>query len=256
MDTSYTEELFLEDAYLRSCTARVMAILSPAEADSATTFAASSDVAEGLGIVLDRTVFYPMGGGQPGDSGALRGKASIEVMTTRKHAVHGIVHWVAANSMWTVGDEVVAELDWEVRHRHMRFHSALHLLCGILPFDVTGGQISTDKARLDFDASAGEVPSKDALTAQLQALVAQGIDAKVLQTRGDVSELVRTRGVAPPKSADAGSAGVTRVVAFGDVDRQPCGGTHVRNTAEIGTVVVRKLENKGKHNRRVVLVLD
>ncbi|MCH9780466.1 MAG: alanyl-tRNA editing protein [Alphaproteobacteria bacterium] len=238
-----TTKLFETDAYRQSCPAIIEAVFSlDADPDKA-------------GVVLDQSVFYPTGGGQPGDSGtlALDDGTEVAIQTTEKHAEFGIVHVVdsAALGQLAVSTPVTVTIDWEKRHRHMRFHSALHLLCGILPFSVTGGQIATDKARLDFDASAANTPDKQSLTEQLQTLVAASIPSQVEWTSEDVTSLVRTSGVAPPSQT-----GSTRILSFGTVDKQPCGGTHVANTAEIGKVFVRKIENKGKHYRRIILAIE
>jgi misacylated tRNA(Ala) deacylase len=233
-----TEELFREDAYLKSCTARVTAI------------------DEG-GIRLDRTVFYPMGGGQPGDTGVLRRAdgGTIAITDTRKGKEHGeIVHVPAAGQpMPAVGEEVTAEIDWERRYRHMRMHTSLHLLCAAVPAGVTGGQIGDQRSRLDFDV--GElVLDKAVIAEKVNALIAANhpvaprwISDEELAAK---PELVRTMSVKPPTGH-----GKVRLLDIAGVDLQPCGGTHVRATGEIGPIVVEKIENKGKRNRRVVIAL-
>ncbi len=231
-----TEDLFRTDPYRRQCTATVR------RADDA-------------GVVLDRTVFYPAGGGQPGDTGALvlADGRRIAVVDTMKGAF-GIVHRIAGGApLPTEGAEVTAEIDWDRRHRHMRLHSALHLLCSLIDAPVTGGRIAADKARLDFDLA--ESPDKAALTEALNRLVAEDhpltaawIDDAELDSDPD---MVRTLAVQPPRDG-----GRVRLIEVAGVDRQPCGGTHVSSTAEIGRVKVGKIENKGRRNRRVNILLD
>jgi misacylated tRNA(Ala) deacylase len=233
-----TEELFRDDAYLRSCTARVTAI------------------DEG-GIHLDRTVFYPTGGGQPGDTGLLRRAdgSTITIADTRKGREHGdILHIPAAGQpVPSVGETVTAEIDWERRHRHMRMHTCLHLLCAAVPAGVTGGQIGDQRSRLDFDVGdmvldkAAIAEKVNALIAANHSVVPRWITDEELAAR---PELVRTRSVKPPTGH-----GRVRLLDIAGVDLQPCGGTHVRATGEIGPIVVEKIENKGKRNRRVVVAL-
>jgi misacylated tRNA(Ala) deacylase len=229
-----TRELFREDSYLKSCRARVVA--------------SGPD-----GVVLDATVFYPMGGGQPGDTGALildDGKR-LAVADTRKGEA-GILHILAAGETPPdVGAEVTAEIDWARRHRHMRMHSCLHLLCAVIPAGVTGGQVGADRSRLDFDP--GEVVfDKDKIDAELNRLIGEDhaiaprwIDEAELDANPD---LVRTLSVQPPRGT-----GKIRLLHIANVDLQPCGGTHVARTGEIGRVSVEKIESKGKRNRRVVI---
>jgi misacylated tRNA(Ala) deacylase len=229
-----TEPLFQQDAYLRSCTATVLEL---GEA----------------GVVLDRTVFYPLGGGQPGDTGVLRAADGHEwrVTDTRKGEAGRIVHVLEAGAVRPeVGAAVEASIDWERRHAHMRMHTCLHLLGSVLRFGVTGGQIAADKGRLDFDTQ--EEIDKDAVTAAVNALVAanHGVRSQWI-TDEDLDrqpELVRTLSVQPPRGA-----GRIRLLEIPGVDLQPCGGTHVAATGEIGPVVVTKVENKGKRNKRVYI---
>lgn len=233
-----TEELFREDAYLKSCEARVTG-------------------ADETGIRLDRTVFYPMGGGQPGDIGVLRRKdgGTIAIADTRKGAAPGeIVHVPASGqALPSVGETVMAEIDWERRYRHMRMHTCLHLLCAVVPAGVTGGSVGDVRSRLDFD-SGDLVLDKAAITDQLNALIAARHDVMPRWISDEElaakPELVRTMSVKPPTGH-----GRVRLLDIAGVDLQPCGGTHVRNTGEIGPVVVEKIESKGKRNRRVVVAL-
>ena len=237
-----TEQLYRADAYLRDCEARVIT------------------VNERGGIVLDRTPFYASAGGQPGDRGVIRfpgGECPIATTIYDAADKSLIVHVAAEDAPRPApGSTVSAELDWSLRHRHMRMHSALHLLCSLVPFPVTGGQIGADEGRLDFDIEDASAVDKDRLTAALSALVAADhpvherwiTDAELEASPG----LVRTMSVKPPMGS-----GRVRLVLIGEngaIDMQPCGGTHVRTTAEIGPVAVSKIEKKGKINRRIRVV--
>ena len=230
------ELLFRDDAYLRSCEATVVGI-------------------DARGIRLDRTVFYPMGGGQPGDTGRLKradGRA-IAIADARKgDSIDDVLHVPApGGALPAVGETVTAEIDWERRYRLMRMHTCLHLLCALVPGAVTGGQISDGKARLDFDVP-GESLDKAAITEKLNALIAADhpvtprwiSDAELAAS----PDLVRTMSVKPPTGF-----GKVRLLDIAGVDLQPCGGTHIRHTGEIGRVEVTKIENKGRQNRRVNL---
>ncbi len=235
-----TEQLFRDDGYLRSCAARVAAV-------------------DGRGIRLDRTVFYPMGGGQPGDTGSLRlvsGETIAIVDTVKGEGPDEVIHVPAPGSvMPEPGAELVAELDWDRRHRLMRMHTCLHLLCSVVPGAVTGGQVSDGRGRLDFDVPGSSL-DKEAIAVGLNALIAvahpvgpRWITDEELAAK---PELVRTMSVKPPSGM-----GRVRLMEIagptGIVDLQPCGGTHVRNTAEIGPVAVTKIESKGRQNRRVIV---
>jgi misacylated tRNA(Ala) deacylase len=223
-----TELLFRDNGYLRSCNSRVTA-------------------ADGRGIRLDRTVFYPMGGGQPGDTGVLRlaSGPAIAIVDTIKGALPDeVIHVPASGSaLPELGTEVVAEIDWERRYRLMRMHTCLHLLCSIVPGAVTGGQVSDGRGRLDFDVPGSSRLS--ALIAEAHLVGPRWITDAELAAQ---PELVRTMSVKPPSGM-----GQVRLMEIAGVDLQPCGGTHIRNTAEIGAVAVTKIENKGKQNRRVIL---
>ncbi|HTV45543.1 MAG TPA: alanyl-tRNA editing protein [Stellaceae bacterium] len=231
-----TELLFREDGYARRCEARVIG-------------------ADARGIRLDRTVFYPTGGGQPGDTGVLlpaSGEA-IAIADTVKGAVPDEVIHVPApgTNLPAPGTVLSAEIDWPRRHRLMRMHTCLHLLCNIVPGAVTGGQVGDGRGRLDFDVPGASL-DKVAIAAALNALIAAGhpVEPRWISDAELAAkpELVRTMSVKPP----AGS-GRVRVIDIAGVDLQPCGGTHVRNTAEIGPVVVSKIENKGRQNRRIMI---
>ena len=231
-----TELIFRDDAYARSCDARVT------EADV-------------RGIRLDRTVFYPTGGGQPGDSGVLRlpsGKRIEIVDTIKGELPDEVIHIPAPGSTLPgPGTELVGEIDWERRYRLMRMHTCLHLLCSIVPGAVTGGQVSDGKGRLDFDVPGSSL-DKAAIAERLNTLIAEGRPVGPRWITDDElaaqPELVRTMSVKPPSGA-----GRVRLIEIAGIDLQPCGGTHIRNTAEIGPVTVTKIENKGKQNRRVML---
>jgi misacylated tRNA(Ala) deacylase len=235
-----TELVFREDAYSRSCAACIVAT-------------------DERGIRLDRTVFYPAGGGQPGDSGVLRltsGETIAIVDTVKGELPDEVIHVPAPGTAPPArGAAIIADIDWARRHRLMRMHTCLHLLCAAVPGAVTGGQVSDGRGRLDFDVPGSSL-DKDTIAAQLNELIAAGHDVtprwisdEELAAR---PELVRTMSVKPPSGAGrvrlmeiAGSAGL--------IDLQPCGGTHIRNTAEIGPVTIAKIENKGRQNRRVIV---
>jgi len=257
-----TDELFRADAYARTCDATVVAV-------------------DGRGIALDRTVFYATGGGQPGDTGTLATAdgRTVAIVDTVKDKDTGTIWHVPAVApvprssaghsspaeggtapsstgapALGVGDTVTAAIDWERRYRHMRLHSCLHLLCSLIPFGVTGGAIAADKARLDFDIPEPAL-DKDSLTAALNLLVAEdrAIAARFIpedELRANPA-LVRTLAVAPPMGS-----GSVRLIEVAGVDAQPCGGTHVARSGEIGRVRVAKIENKGRHNRRVVVAFE
>ncbi len=230
--------LFRDDAYLRQAEARVEA--------------AGED-----GVVLDRTIFYAQGGGQPGDSGTLRlaDGRTLAVLDTiyasdRTRVLHRLAPGEAA--ALSPGDTATAELDWAKRFPRMRIHTALHLLTTVLPFPVTGGSIGDGEGRLDFDMpQAGD---RGAIEADLNALIARDLPVSARWITDEELlanlSLVKTMSVKPPMGT-----GRVRLVAIGDVDLQPCGGTHVVATGEIGRVLVTGIEKKGKQNRRVRIAL-
>jgi misacylated tRNA(Ala) deacylase len=234
-----TRALFRDDAYQKNCVARITALHED-------------------GFETDATVFYPNGGGQPGDTGTitLADGQQIEVIDTRKgETADTIVHKVAPGALSGVqlGDAATLTLNWKRRYAHMRYHTSLHLLCAVLKdAAVTGGALDATKARLDFDLPAQAV-DKDGIERALNELVARGCSVGTIWITDDEMqarpELVRTMSVKPPSGL-----GKVRLLKIGDdVDLQPCGGTHVSNTTEIGGLVVAKIENKGKQNRRLVL---
>lgn len=236
-----TEVLFQQDAYLREAPGEVIA-----------------HTAEG-GLVLNASVFYPTGGGQPGDSGSVvwDGK-ELDIATTVKGEGDQIVLVPAAPmALPDVGVKLVQHLDWERRHKHMRVHTALHLLSVVLPLPVTGGQISAEKGRLDF--LMPEPPEdKQAIEDAINELVDRDLPVSetwISEEELDANpELVKTMSVAPPRGK-----GRIRLVRIGagesQIDLQPCGGTHVARTSEIGALRLGKIESKGKQNRRVHLHL-
>lgn len=237
-----TKQLFIEDAYLREADARVFAVTD-----------------EG-GIVLDATIFYATSGGQPGDSGTLTWAGGMIEIATAVKGVGGTIILVPAepNPLPPVGAVVGQSINWERRHRHMRVHTALHLLSVVIPLPVTGGSIGAEKGRLDFDMPDA-IADKDALQNTLNKLIDCDFEISTEWiTDAELAaqpNLVKTMSVAPPKGA-----GRIRLVRIGKgentADLQPCGGTHVRFTSEIGRVRLGKVEKKGKQNRRVYLHLD
>jgi misacylated tRNA(Ala) deacylase len=234
-----TEFVFRADSYLKTLDAVV------------------TDITTDGAVGLDRTIFYANSGGQPGDSGRLiRADGTKVIIATAIHPEGDktrIVHVPAADQpKLSVGDKVTAEIDWERRYRLMRMHTALHLLSVALPFPVTGGSIGEDKGRLDFDMP--EAPADPvAIEALLNEMVAA--DHPVTQewiTDAEMAakpELIKTMKVKPPVGQ-----GRVRLIRIGTVDLQPCGGTHVRSTGEIGPLKLGKIEKKGAQNRRVSLL--
>jgi misacylated tRNA(Ala) deacylase len=233
-----TELLFREDAYLRTARARVSAVSE-------------------RGIELDRTIFYPLGGGQAGDSGVLRtaGGARLAIADTRKgDGADRVLHIPAAGAQLpAAGEEVELEIDWARRYRLMRLHTALHLLSCVIKAPVTGGNIVPDKARLDFDI---ELAALDAAHIQREtnALIATRVateTAWISDAELDAQpQLVKTMSVAPPRGA-----GRVRLLRIPGIDLQPCGGTHVANIGEIGAIRVLRIRSEGKHNKRVEITL-
>jgi misacylated tRNA(Ala) deacylase len=234
-----TALLFRDDPYARACDATIVAVTPE-------------------GIVLDRTVFYAQGGGgQPGDVGTIAGGDGREIVVA--NTVYGadrasIMHVPAGACPLAPGNAVTARLDWERRYARMRIHTALHLLSVVLPFPVTGGAIGDGDGRLDFDIPEAGL-DKGVLTDRLNELIAR--DAPVRERWITDAELdanpglVKTLTVKPPRGS-----GRVRLVEVEGIDLQPCGGTHVRRTGEIGRVALTDIENKGKQNRRVRLALS
>ncbi len=236
-----TDCLFRDDAYLQTCDAAVVAVTEQ-------------------GLMLDRTVFYANSGGQPGDRGVLRTEAGAEfavdtaVFTDpgKTEIAHVLPNELPAGAQRPApGDRLVAAIDWETRYRRMRMHTALHLLSAALPFPVTGGSVGDADGRLDFDIPEAGL-DKDAITQKLADMIA----ADAVVTSRWISDeellanpsLVKTMSVKPPMGT-----GRVRLIEIAGLDLQPCGGTHVRRTGEIGAVRVTQIEKKGKQNRRVRL---
>lgn len=236
-----TEPLFMLDAYRRQAPARV-----------------SGHTAEG-GVILDQSLFYATGGGQPGDSGRLSWGGGEMVVATTVKATKGSIALVPVEGATQppVGTEVMQYLDWDRRFAHMRVHTALHLLSVVIPLEVSGGAITADKGRLDFNMP--EAPEdKEALEQALQALIDRDLPVTedwITDAELDANPtLVKTMSVSPPRGS-----GRVRLVRIGQgvaqVDLQPCGGTHVARTGEIGRIRLGKIEKKGRQNRRVYLHL-
>ncbi len=230
------EELFRQDAYIKEADATVTAL-------------------EERGVRLDRSIFYPTGGGQPGDTGLLRwdgGEARI--VDSVKADGGDVLHVLASDAPRPeIGTKVHTVLDWERRHLHMRMHTALHVMSAVIKGNVTGGQVGADKSRLDFNLE-GEIPTKEWVTEEVNKLIA--LDRPVTQqwvTDEELTsrpELVKTMSVRPPMGA-----GRVRLLSIEGVDLQACGGTHVARSGEIGRVECIKVENKGKMNRRFIIAL-
>jgi misacylated tRNA(Ala) deacylase len=226
------ELLFREDPYLKSCEASIVAV-------------------HGDAVELDRTVFYPLGGGQAGDTGRI---GQWRVIDTRKGPVADqILHVLEPGAAPAAGSKVEAQLDWERRHRMMRMHTALHLLGAVVKAPVTGGRIAEDKAHLDFDIEMDRL-MKEAIEAQLNELVNAGVQTRPMWiTDAELDarpELVKTMSVAPPRGE-----GRVRLLEIPGIDLQACGGTHVANLAEIGRLKVVRIRSEGKRNKRVTLEL-
>jgi len=230
------EELFRQDSYLKEADATVTAV-------------------EDRGVRLDRSIFYPTGGGQPGDTGVLTWDGGeAKVVDTLKAEGNDVLHVLAPDAPRpAVGTQVHAVLDWERRYKHIRMHTALHVMSAVIKGNVTGGQVSADKSRLDFTL-AGNSPTKEWVTEEINKILAvdrpvvpQWVTDEELNTR---PELVKTMSVRPPMGA-----GRVRLLSIEGVDLQACGGTHVARTGEIGRVECIKIENKGKMNRRFIIAL-
>lgn len=237
-----TEPLFLADAYRKTAKGTV------------------AGLTEEGGIILDATLFYARGGGQPGDSGVLRWQGGRIPIATAVRGENGAIVLVPAEpaALPPVGSEVEQKIDWERRFGHMRVHTALHLLSVVIPLPVTGGAVAADKGRLDFDMP--DAPEDRAvLQGRLNALIDRDLPVRadwITEAELDANPgLVKTMSVQPPRGA-----GRIRLIRIGEgsaqIDLQPCGGTHVARTSEIGKVSLSKIENKGRQNRRVTVVLD
>ena len=230
-------KLFEENAYLKEFKAKIINI----------------NIEEKT-IELDNTAFYARSGGQPGDIGEIIAEnQNIEVKDTIKKD-NKIINIINKTENLDKGIEIIGKIDWEKRYKHMKMHSALHLMCSVIPLGVTGGQIGYEKSRLDFNDPDKEI-NKEEIEEKINSLVkddyeitSEIIDSKILDEQ---PELVRTMSVKPPQID-----GKIRLIKIGNVDLQPCGGTHVKSTAEIGSIKISKIENKGRMNRRVNILLN
>jgi misacylated tRNA(Ala) deacylase len=233
-----TELLFRDDAYLKTATARVVASR------------------EGF-VELDRTIFYPLGGGQPGDTGCLirdNGERLAIVDTRKGESAGSVAHLIAPGAaLPEPGETVGLEIDWDRRYALMRLHTALHVMSCVVVAPVTGGNIAPDKARLDFDIDMVLLDA-ERITYGTNELIARGVATETVWITDEEldarPELVKTMSVAPPRGA-----GRVRLLRIPDIDLQPCGGTHVANIAEIGGIRVLRIRNEGKRNKRVEIAL-
>jgi len=227
--------LFIEDSYLKDFDATILNIDSNK-------------------IILDRTAFYAKSGGQPGDIGkiTLNGK-EINIIDTVYDNKQNILHVCENSNDLKIDEKIKGKINWEIRYRHMRMHTALHLLCSLIPYDVTGGQISYEKSRLDFNAD--DKIEKEEIENKINQLVKDDHEISyqwiTLEELDNQPDLVRTMSVKPPRTNNK-----IRLVKIGSIDLQPCGGTHVKRTKEIGNIRIGKIENKGKMNRRVNLSIS
>jgi len=230
-------KLFEENAYLREFKAKIINI----------------NIEEKT-IELDNTAFYARSGGQPGDIGEIITKnQNIEVKDTIKKD-NKIINIINKTENLDKGIEIIGKINWEKRYKYMKMHSALHLMCSVIPLGVTGGQIGYEKSRLDFNDPDKKI-NKEEIEEKINSLVkndyqitSEIIDSKILDEQ---PELIRTMSVKPPQID-----GKIRLIKIGNVDLQPCGGTHVKSTAEIGSIKIGKIENKGRMNRRVNIILN
>ena len=232
-----TELLFREDAYLKTATARVVAV-------------------HANGIELDRTIFYPTGGGQVGDTGVLVRASGerIAIGDTRKGEADAVMHVPAAGAaLPEIGETLTLEIDWARRYALMRLHTALHVMSCVVVAPVTGGNISPDKARLDFDIDMSLLDAAK-IADGTNALIARSVDTETVWISDEEldarPELVKTMSVQPPRGA-----GRVRLLKIPDIDLQPCGGTHVKNIGEIRAIRVTKIRSEGKRNKRVEIAL-
>ncbi|MBM3409843.1 MAG: alanyl-tRNA editing protein [Betaproteobacteria bacterium] len=229
-----TELLFREDAYLTRCEARVIA-------------------AGERGLQFDRTVFYPMGGGQPGDTGVLLRSdgSTLRIIDTRKgDTADSVLHLTEpGQAQPAIGERVTLELDWDRRYAHMRIHTSLHVLSCVVVAPVTGGNIAVDRGRLDFDIDMSLLDA-ERIERGVNALIARAVDTETVWITDEAldahPELVKTMSVQPPRGA-----GRVRLLKIPGIDLQPCGGTHVRNIGEIGPIKVLRIRNEGRRNKRV-----
>ena len=227
-----TVELFRDDAYIKNYNSRIVDIVSD-------------------GIVLDKTIFYPEGGGQPGDVGVITINENDIAVTGTRYENNRLVNLIEQPNALKINQDIGIKLNWKKRYSHMQVHTCLHLLCSIIPAPVTGGSIGDSRGRLDFDLETK--PDKEVILNQLNELINKDYLIYISEiTDHELNknpELVRTMSVKPPRGS-----GKIRMVSIGDkIDYQPCGGTHVNKTSEIGEVISIKIENKGKMNKRIII---
>ena len=227
--------LFIEDPYLKDFDATILNIDSNK-------------------IILDRTAFYAKSGGQPGDIGKIiLNEKEINIIDTVYDNKQNILHVCENSNDLKIDEKINGKINWEIRYKHMRMHTALHLLCSLIPYDVTGGQISYEKSRLDFNAD--DKIEKEEIENKINQLVKDDHEISyqwiTLEELDNQPDLVRTMSVKPPRTNNK-----IRLVKIGSIDLQPCGGTHVKRTKEIGNIRIGKIENKGKMNRRVNLSIN
>ena len=227
--------LFIEDPYLKDFDATILNIDSNK-------------------IILDRTAFYAKSGGQPGDIGKITlNEKEINIIDTVYDDKQKILHVCENSNDLKIDEKIKGKINWEIRYKHMRMHTALHLLCSLIPYDVTGGQISYEKSRLDFNAD--DKIEKEIIENKINQLVKDDHEISyqwiTLEELDNQPDLVRTMSVKPPRTNNK-----IRLVKIGSIDLQPCGGTHVKRTKEIGNIRIGKIENKGKMNRRVNLSIS
>ena len=228
--------LFIENSYLKEFDAKIIEINNNE-------------------IILDKTAFYAKSGGQPGDTGKfIINNNTFNIIDTIKDKKNNILHIAENNIQLNLGDKIKGNINWDQRYKYMKMHSALHLLCSAIPYGVTGGQIGYNKSRLDFDLQ-DNIINKDEIQNKVNKLVKENYKIDYhwisLEELDKQPELVRTMSVKPPRVNER-----IRLVKIGDIDIQPCGGTHVKRTSEIGEIIVQKIENKGKKNRRIIISLN
>jgi misacylated tRNA(Ala) deacylase len=227
-----TDELFRNNSYLKEYEVTVTEVTSD-------------------GLVFDKTIFYPEGGGQPGDEGFITSGENKSRILGTKYINQKLVHLVDETQDFKENDKVKLELDWSRRYSHMRVHTCLHLLCSIIPYPVTGGSIGDGRGRLDFDLETK--PNKEDVLNSLNKLISDDHTVSISSITDDEldqnPDLVRTMSVKPPRGS-----GTIRMIKIGEnIDFQPCGGTHVKKTSEINLVQSVKIENKGKMNKRIIV---
>jgi misacylated tRNA(Ala) deacylase len=227
-----TVELFRNDSYLKELDVIISEVIPE-------------------GLIFDKTIFYPEGGGQPGDEGFVKSDENKTRVLGTKYINQKLVHLVEETQDFKKNDKVKLELDWSRRYSHMQVHTCLHLLCSIIPYPVTGGSIGYGRGRLDFDLETK--PNKEDVLNSLNKLISDDHTISISSITDDEldqnPDLVRTMSVKPPRGS-----GTIRMIKIGDnVDFQPCGGTHVKKTSEIKLVKSVKIENKGKMNKRIIV---